>query len=96
MPLSSSRCGNHGNRAWLSVESPTGCATLPSRTIRTARPRTSGENLFVVLIIVLHPAQELEPPENPERFMAGKALDCAPASLALSLEAASTCRADAN
>jgi hypothetical protein len=27
-----------------------------------------GEDLFVVLLLMLHPAQELEPPANPERF----------------------------
>src|SRR6056297_2871982 len=31
------------------------CWPSPSRTIRTARSRTSGENLFVVLIMMLHP-----------------------------------------
>jgi len=30
--------------------------------------RTSGENLFVVLLMMLHPTQELEPPANPARF----------------------------
>jgi hypothetical protein len=39
-----------------------------SRTSRTARSRTSGENLFVVLLMMLHPTQELEPPANPARF----------------------------
>ncbi len=29
-----------------------------------------GGNLFVVLPMMLHPAQELEPPANPERFKA--------------------------
>ena len=38
------------------------------RTNRTARSRTSGENLFVVLLMMLHPTQELEPPANPARF----------------------------
>ena len=28
----------------------------------------SGENLFVVLLMMLHPTQELEPPANPARF----------------------------
>ncbi|WP_205411719.1 hypothetical protein, partial [Sphingomonas carotinifaciens] len=37
-------------------------------TIRTARARTSGENLFVVLLIQAPPSQELEPPTNPGRF----------------------------
>ena len=41
-----------------------------SRTMRTARSRTSGENLFVVLLMMLHPTQELEPPANPGRFTA--------------------------
>ncbi len=35
---------------------------------RTARSRTSGENLCVVLLTMLHPTQELEPPANPARF----------------------------
>ncbi|WP_233557394.1 hypothetical protein, partial [Gemmobacter lutimaris] len=39
-----------------------------SRTKRTARSRTSGENLFVVLLMMLHPTQKLEPPANPARF----------------------------
>ena len=26
------------------------------------------QNLFVVLLMMLHPAQELEPPEEPARF----------------------------
>ncbi|MHA6326982.1 nucleotidyltransferase domain-containing protein, partial [Roseivivax sp. CAU 1753] len=39
-----------------------------SRTRRTARSRTSGEYLFVVLLMMLHPTQELEPPANPARF----------------------------
>ncbi|ARC39094.1 hypothetical protein A6J80_22675 (plasmid) [Paracoccus yeei] len=38
------------------------------RTNRTARSRTSGENLFVVLLMMLHLTQELEPPANPARF----------------------------
>ncbi|MCR9257675.1 MAG: hypothetical protein NXI16_16445, partial [Alphaproteobacteria bacterium] len=45
-----------------------GCWASLSRTSRTARSRTSGENLFVVLLMMLHPTQELEPPANPERF----------------------------
>src|SRR5690606_15433505 len=39
-----------------------------SSTIRTARVRTSGENLFVVLLIRLYPTWELEPPTDPARF----------------------------
>ena len=35
---------------------------------RTARARTSEENLLVVLLIMAPPSQELEPPINPERF----------------------------
>jgi hypothetical protein len=41
-----------------------------SKTKRTARSRTSGENLFVVLLMMLHPTQKLEPPANPARFRA--------------------------
>uniref|UniRef100_UPI003908B4C4 IS66 family transposase n=2 Tax=Aliiroseovarius crassostreae TaxID=154981 RepID=UPI003908B4C4 len=36
-----------------------------SKTIRTARSRTSGEYLFVVLFMMLHPTHELEPPVKP-------------------------------
>ncbi|WP_212743781.1 Swt1 family HEPN domain-containing protein, partial [Caulobacter sp. 3R27C2-B] len=37
--------------------------------IRTARSRTSGENLFVVLLLIVAPiSQELGPPANPARF----------------------------
>ncbi|WP_233557135.1 hypothetical protein, partial [Gemmobacter lutimaris] len=43
-----------------------------SRTKRTARSRTSGENLFVVLLMMLHPTQKLEPPANPARFRMGE------------------------
>lgn len=32
------------------------------------RSRTSGESLFVVLLMMLHPTQELEPPANTARF----------------------------
>jgi hypothetical protein len=39
-----------------------------SSTIRTARSRTSGKTLFVVLLMRPHPAQELKPPANPARF----------------------------
>lgn len=45
------------------------CWPSLSRTIRTARSRTSGENLFVVLLMMLHPTQELEPPANPGQFI---------------------------
>ncbi|MEG3147847.1 hypothetical protein U1839_24625, partial [Sphingomonas sp. RT2P30] len=38
------------------------------KTIRTARSRTSGANLFVVLLVMAPPSQELEPPTNPARF----------------------------
>ncbi|MEP4445057.1 MAG: hypothetical protein ABJ059_16665, partial [Hyphomicrobiales bacterium] len=47
------------------------CWLSLSRTRRTARSRTSAENLFVVLLMVLHPTQELEPPANPGRFTDG-------------------------
>ena len=35
---------------------------------RNARVRTSGENLFVVLLVMAPSSQELEPPANPGRF----------------------------
>jgi hypothetical protein len=41
-----------------------------SKTKRTARSRPSGENLFVVLLMMLHPTQKLEPPANPVRLNA--------------------------
>src|SRR5664279_3368576 len=44
------------------------CSPSWSRTIRTARVRTSGENLFVVLLVMAPPSQELEPPAIPGRF----------------------------
>ncbi len=49
--------------AWLDT-----CWPSWSSTIRTARSHTSGEYLLVVLIMMLHPTQELEPPANSERF----------------------------
>ena len=45
-----------------------GCSPSWSRTIRTARARTSGENLLLVCFVMAPPSQELEPPINPERF----------------------------
>jgi ABC-type transport system substrate-binding protein len=36
--------------------------------MRTARDRTSGENLFVVGLLIAPSSQGLEPPANPERF----------------------------
>src|SRR3984885_15730556 len=45
-----------------------GCSCSCSRTRRTARLRTSGENLFVVLLMAAPPSQELEPPANTGRF----------------------------
>src|SRR5580658_10548901 len=44
------------------------CSASCSSTIRTARSRTSGENLFVVLLVMAPSSQELEPPANPGRF----------------------------
>lgn len=44
------------------------CWASLSSTSLTARSRTSGENLFVVLLMMLHPTQKLEPPANPVRF----------------------------
>ncbi|WP_407674611.1 surface-adhesin E family protein [Novosphingobium terrae] len=38
--------------------------------MRTARARTSGANLFVVLLISAPLSQKLEPPANPARFIA--------------------------
>ena len=47
-----------------------------SNTIRTARSRTSAENLFVVLLVMAPSSQELEPPANPGRFtMPGCAME---------------------
>jgi hypothetical protein len=45
------------------------CSCSWSSTSRTARSRTSGENLFVVLLMVVLPAQELDPPANPVWFI---------------------------
>lgn len=44
------------------------CRPSLSKTSRTARSRTSGENLSVVLHMMLHPTQGLEPPANPAQF----------------------------
>src|SRR5262249_25797438 len=44
------------------------CSSSLSSTIRTARERTSGENLFVGLLVIAPPPQELEPPTNPVQF----------------------------
>ena len=37
--------------------------------MRIARSRTSGANLFVVLLMMAHSTQELEPPANVGRFI---------------------------
>jgi hypothetical protein len=39
-----------------------------SKTSRTARARTSGENLFAVFLAIAPPSQGLEPPANSARF----------------------------
>ncbi len=46
-----------------------GCSPSWSSTGRTARSRTSGENLFVVLLIVDPSSQELGPPAIPGQFI---------------------------
>src|SRR5262245_65099402 len=45
------------------------CSPSWSTTIRTARARTSGENLLLVCFVMAPPSQELEPPINPGRFI---------------------------
>jgi hypothetical protein len=45
-----------------------GCSCSWSRTSRTARVRTSGENLLLVCLLMAPPSQELEPPANPGQF----------------------------
>lgn len=42
----------------------------------TARARTSGENLFVVLLVMAPSSQELEPPANPGRFISSPVIAC--------------------
>lgn len=44
------------------------CRPSLSKTSRTAHSRTSGENVFVVLLMMLRPTQEPEPRPNPTRF----------------------------
>ena len=41
------------------------CWPSLSSTGRTARSRTSGENLFVVSLMIIHSTQELDPQANP-------------------------------
>jgi hypothetical protein len=48
-----------------------GCCTSCSSIIRTARTRTSGENVLVVLLDIAPASQALEPPTNPGRFSPG-------------------------
>lgn len=45
-----------------------GCSASCSATIRTARARTSGENLFVDLLVIDPTSHELGSPANPGRF----------------------------
>lgn len=64
--------GNFRHRNLLTVPGRIVDCTMvspPSSTIRTARARTSGENLFVVLLIMAPLSQELEPPAIPGRFI---------------------------
>ncbi len=68
----------HSCSAWLAhpilaaIDTAAGqrdvCSFSRSSTIRTARARTSGENLFVVLLVIAPSSQELGPPTNPARF----------------------------
>src|SRR5688500_7918059 len=51
-----------------------GCSAWWSKTMRTARDRTSGENLFVVGLLIAPSSQGLEPPANPARFRLSRAL----------------------
>src|SRR5438270_4037709 len=44
------------------------CSPACSNTIRTARSRTSGENLFAFSFVMAPPSQVLEPPAIPGRF----------------------------
>src|SRR5690606_8604444 len=78
-PPSTSACFTQSSRVWAEQPSfwETETTAAPrdgysppcSSTIRTARVRTSGENLFVVLLIRLYPTWELEPPTVPARFI---------------------------
>ena len=78
LPLSTSAFLTHSFRVWaaqpifaeidMTACRREACRPSLSRTNRTVRSRTSGENLFVVLRVMLHPTQELEPPANPARF----------------------------
>src|SRR5262245_22200946 len=45
------------------------CSCSWSRTSRTARERTSGENLLLVCLLMAPLSQVLEPPANPARFI---------------------------
>src|SRR5437016_10647888 len=45
-----------------------GCSAWWSNTMRTARSRTSAENLFVVGLLIAPSSQDVEPPANPVRF----------------------------
>ncbi len=52
----------------------TGIPARDRKTIRTARSRTSGANLFVVLLVMAPPSQELEPPTSSGRFNRGTSI----------------------
>ena len=57
------------------------CWCSLSNTMRTAHWGTSGEYLFVVLLMGLHPTHELEPPADPTRSMSRINRDgCGPGS----------------
>ena len=71
-PSSSTRSASAAHsRSWSkSTGSPTiGIRAGPDCPEPAApRSRTSAENLLVVLLMMLHPSQKLEPPANPARF----------------------------
>ena len=52
--------------AWQRLSA--GCLPLCSNTIRTARLRTSGANLLLVLFVMTPSSQDLKPPANSARF----------------------------
>jgi hypothetical protein len=79
--------GGDGLLAWLAKEPdltmPALTAELAARGVQvghdtlwqrvcTARSRPSGENLLVVVLMMVHLTQALEPPADPVRFRSGR------------------------
>ena len=72
-PLLQRRRGTADLRGYRQDRQPPRCGHSLVRPMRTARSRTSGKYLPVVLLMMLHPTRELEPKTKAGRFRASPA-----------------------